>query len=230
VQSIEYFAGEPATYEYRLRTPQNETIVLTLDDLGYSLPVEVGQSYTFNVQSVGGVPAANGIRISDASGLRFMAVTDWRPNFSVFTEGYGAWVTPALCRSSSSPTGAIHASMIRGAFSRSATTVWSSWPGAARQAMEPAGSEAGGLAHPRVEDRRRKGEVGLPEELQQQISFFVERDGIRTRDTLRRRFVPNRRLLSVQDQFLRRRQPKFRPRRGPARLPPGAARSDPLLQ
>ena len=181
VQSIEYFAGEPATYEYRLRTPQSQTIVLTVDDLGYSLPVEVGQSYTFNVHSVGGVPAANGIRISDASGLRFMAVTDWRPNFSVFTEGYGSLGDGGILQVFFQDDGCdprvedtrcfleIRNYRLEFVAGGQRVRLWN------RQEAKLAGWRIHALKTTVV-----KVKSDCPEELQQQISFFVERDGIRT--------------------------------------------------
>ena len=231
VQSIEPVAGEPATYEYRLLTQESQTIVLTLDDLGYSLPVEEGQSYTFDVQSVGGKPAANGIRISDASGLRFMAVTDWHPNFSIFTEGYGSLGDNGTLKVFFQDDGCdprvedttcfleIRNYRLEFVAGGQRVKLWH------RQEAKLAGWRIHVLKASVVMVK-----AGCPEELQQQISFFVERDGSGPRDTLRRRFFPNRRPLSVQDQFLRRRQPQFRSGRGPARLPPGTARSDPLLQ
>ncbi len=180
VQSVEYFAGQNPSYEYRLLTTQSQTIVLTLDDLGYSLPVEVGQSYTFNVQNVGGVPAANGIRISDASGLRFMAVTDWRPNFSVFTEGYGnlgdlgtlqVFFQPDGCDPRVEDTTCfLEITNYRLEFVAGGQRVklWN------RQEAKLAGWRIHALKTGVV-----KVKSSCPEQLQQQISFFVERDGIR---------------------------------------------------
>jgi hypothetical protein len=180
VEAIEYFAGENPTYEYRLRTPQSQAIVLTLEDMGYSLPVDVGQSYTFDVQNVGGVPAANGIRISDASGLRFMAVTDWRPNFSVFTDGYGSLGDTGTLQVFFQPDGCdprvedttcfLEVRNYRLEFVAGGQRVrlWH------RQEAKLAGWRIHAMKASVV-----KVKSGCPEELQQQISFFVERDGIR---------------------------------------------------
>lgn len=181
VQSIEYFAGDPSIYEYRLLTPQNQTIVLTLDDLGYTLPVEAGQSYTFEVHSVGGVPTANGIRISDASGLRFMAVTDWRPNFSVFTEGYGSLGATGQLQVFFQADGCDPRIEDTTCFLE--VTNYRLEFVAGGQRVKLWNQQEALLAGWRIHALKTslvKVKSGCPEELQQQISFFIERDGIRT--------------------------------------------------
>ena len=180
VESIEFFPGEPSSYEYRLRTSQSQIVLLILDDLGYSLPVEVGQSYTFDVHSVGGVPPANGIRISDASGLRFMAVTDWRPNFSVFPEGYGNLGDVGALQVFFQPDGCDPRVEDTTCFLEIRNYRLEFVAGGQRLKLWNA--QEAKLAGWRIHALKTavvKVKTDCPDKLQQQISFFVERDGIR---------------------------------------------------
>jgi len=182
VQSIEFIPGDPAVHEYRLRASPTQTVVLTVNDNGAPLPIETGQTYAFEVQAVGGVPAAQGIRISDAGGLRYMAVTDWRPNYTIFPDGYGslgaagrlqAFFGDAGCDPREEDTACFHEIRnYRLEFVLGGTRRVKLWNG------QDARLE--GWRFHLHKASRVQVKVGCSEGLQQQISFFVERDGIRS--------------------------------------------------
>ena len=180
VQSIEHYDGNPSVWVYHLATQSSGTVTLTLEDLGYSLPVEQGQSYRFDVHSVGGVPAAHGLRISDDEGVRFLAITDWLPNYSIFSDGYGTIGTGTLqvffgdagCDPRVDNSDCfVEIRNYRLEFLLGGTARTKLW-----NAQE---TRLNGWRIHALKSGRVMVKAECPEKLQQQISFFLERDGIR---------------------------------------------------
>jgi len=90
IQDIQVTDGSPPGYIYALRLPTDQVIHFTFPALEYALPVHVDSTYTFTYQTKGGVPAPFGLEIFDGKGLRYLAVTDWLPSQpQVFADGYG---------------------------------------------------------------------------------------------------------------------------------------------
>ncbi len=92
VEGVREFPGDdPPSWTYTLRTPapDNRQIQLSLPEAPDSLPVNRGELYTWTVHQVQGNPTAYGLKITDEQGLRYLAVNDWQPNFSIFKNGYG---------------------------------------------------------------------------------------------------------------------------------------------
>jgi hypothetical protein len=91
VRDVQVGGDTPATYEVDVRTAADRSIRFVFPRLGYALPVEVDSTYTFTFQNRGGVPAAFGFQVFDGKGLRYMGVTDWLPSEPrVFPDGYGS--------------------------------------------------------------------------------------------------------------------------------------------
>ena len=88
LEELNVFESPPSA-RYRFRLANQQTLALFVPDLGYLLPMEVGQTYTVEAVVKGGVPGATGIRIFDGSGLLHVAVADFTPNQRVFASGYG---------------------------------------------------------------------------------------------------------------------------------------------
>lgn len=90
VQAIQVTEGSPPAYEYDVRTATNQLIRFTFPALDYALPVHQDSTYTFTYQILGGVPAPYGLKIFDDQGLRFLGVSDWLPSDPrIFPDGYG---------------------------------------------------------------------------------------------------------------------------------------------
>jgi hypothetical protein len=90
VRDIQITDGTPPAYEYDLRTPLEQRVRLVFPELEYALPIKVDSTYTFTYQIRGGVPAPYGLKILDDKGLRFLGVTDWLPSEPrIFPDGYG---------------------------------------------------------------------------------------------------------------------------------------------
>jgi hypothetical protein len=87
LQDATHYVGEPS-WEYRFRTNGNRNIQVVVPEIGPAAPVEEGQVYTVEAVTAGRDPHDSfGMRITDAAGLRFMAVADWTPGYSVFVPG-----------------------------------------------------------------------------------------------------------------------------------------------
>jgi hypothetical protein len=82
-----HYMGEPS-WEYRFRTNGNHTIQVLVPEVGPPVLVSEGGVYSVELVRSGQDPHDSfGIRVTDAEGLRFMAVADWIPGFSVFKPG-----------------------------------------------------------------------------------------------------------------------------------------------
>jgi len=84
-----YPAETPPVDEVRFRYGDTNLLFIMSEGV-FPLPVEVDSTYHLTLELTQRlVPAAYGLRISDAEGVRFLAVTDWRPLSRIFEDGYG---------------------------------------------------------------------------------------------------------------------------------------------
>jgi hypothetical protein len=80
IEDFSSFPGDPKL-NYIFSVPGTGRIDINLNYLGWTLPVEVGETYTLFLERTHGlVPPAMALMISDDQGMRFLAVNDWRPN------------------------------------------------------------------------------------------------------------------------------------------------------
>ncbi len=184
VVSARSFASVPPSSEYKIqRHSDNQVITLLIQDLGHPLPVATGSAYDFQLEMIGGVPPTSAIKVSDSQGVRFLGVSDWKPNYSVFTGGYGdlaaggsagtlqVFFGSAGCSARVENTKCFNEIRnYRLEFLLGASTRAKLWQG-------DQGAIGGWTAHV------YKAEIvqvtsDCVDQLQNQISFFVERDGL----------------------------------------------------
>ena len=91
VTAAQFFSSPPPLWDYRLRTDEGEAIQIQVKDPAFGFPVEVDSTYDFVIERhlAGNIVPSNGVKIFDRDGLRYMAVYDWLPNDSIFSDGYG---------------------------------------------------------------------------------------------------------------------------------------------
>ena len=78
---------EPDVYRYVIRDASGAERRLTYRAPGGPLPLREGASYEFQVDYVGGAPAASGLLIRDGAGLLFAGASDQRLGSHVLKEG-----------------------------------------------------------------------------------------------------------------------------------------------
>jgi len=80
--AIEDYSGAPEPrILYRFQATGHPRLDLFLSYRGSTLPVETGQIYTLRIEETQRLsPPAMALTISDAEGIRFLGVNDWRPN------------------------------------------------------------------------------------------------------------------------------------------------------
>jgi len=80
IEDFSTFPGDPKV-NYVFSVPGRGRVDINMNYIGWTLPVEIGQTYTLFVERTQGlVPAAMALMISDDQGMRFLGVNDWRPN------------------------------------------------------------------------------------------------------------------------------------------------------
>jgi hypothetical protein len=97
----------PDAYRYVIRDAAGAERRLAYRAPGGPLPIKERVSYDFQVDYVGGAPAASGMLIRDGSGLVFAGATDQRLGAHVLKDGLPDLVLallPGACRSRSSST------------------------------------------------------------------------------------------------------------------------------
>jgi hypothetical protein len=102
----------PDTYRYVIRDAAGAERRLAYRAPGGPLPVKEGGAYEFQVDYVGGAPAASGLLVRDARGLVFAGATDQRLGDHVLKEGvpdFALELRPAACPSR--PAGTCHESI-----------------------------------------------------------------------------------------------------------------------
>ena len=98
---------EPDVYRYLIRDGSGGERRLMYRAPGGALPLKEGASYEFQVDYVGGSPAASGLLIRDAAGLLFAGASDQRLGAHVLKEGVAPFafaLLPADCSSRGSDT------------------------------------------------------------------------------------------------------------------------------
>ena len=86
---LDFTAGVPRRIIYRFAAPRRPNFDVILDFIGFTLPVEEGETYTLYIERTQQLnPAASAFSISDEQGLRYLGVNDWRPEAGVFTGGF----------------------------------------------------------------------------------------------------------------------------------------------
>jgi len=87
---MDRFPGaEPPQDEYLFRY-EDKNLVIVVPELAFPIPVETDSTYRVTLELTQRLtPAAYGLRVSDGEGVRFLAVTDWRPLSRIFEGGYG---------------------------------------------------------------------------------------------------------------------------------------------
>jgi len=84
-----YPGAEPPQDEYFFRYG-DKNLTFIMPELAFPIPVEKDSTYRITLEVTQRLtPAAYGLRVSDGEGVRFLAVTDWRPLSRIFEEGYG---------------------------------------------------------------------------------------------------------------------------------------------
>lgn len=84
-----YPGAVPPSDEYLFRTSSGN-LRFTIPESAFPIPVEANETYRIRLEITQRLtPAAAGLRVSDAEGVRFLAVTDWRPLFRIQEDGYG---------------------------------------------------------------------------------------------------------------------------------------------
>jgi hypothetical protein len=92
----------PDTYRYVIREAAGAERRLAYRAPGGPLPVKEGDAYDFQVDYVGGAPAASGLLIRDRRGLVFAGATDQRLGDHVLKEGvpdFALELRPPACPS-----------------------------------------------------------------------------------------------------------------------------------
>jgi hypothetical protein len=87
---VDRFPGaEPPQDEYLFRY-EGKNLVIVVPELTFPIPVEPDSTYRVTLEITQRLtPAAYGLRVSDGEGVRYLAVTDWRPLSRIFENGYG---------------------------------------------------------------------------------------------------------------------------------------------
>ena len=182
------FATTPPQFRYVFRRANQTQVELLIPDLGFGFPIEVGETYTVDVSILGGVPPASAIRIHDAEGLRYLAVTDFGTfppgtgdvGRRVFKSGYGALgdagnlevvMENATCENRVEDNPCLPTLRnIRLTFRVGGEARVRLWHGEEAVAL-------GWVFHVH---KAIAVVAACPELLQDQVSFFVEREGLRT--------------------------------------------------
>jgi hypothetical protein len=98
---------EPDVYRYVIRDATGGERRLVYRAPGGPLPLDEGRSYEFQVDYVGGAPAASGLLVRDAAGLVFAGASDQRLGSHVLKDGISPFtlaVLPPSCSSRRSDT------------------------------------------------------------------------------------------------------------------------------
>ncbi len=86
---LDFTSGIPRRIVYRFAVPGRPNFDVILDFIGFTLPVEEGETYTLYIERTQQLnPAASAFSISDDQGLRYLGVNDWRPEAGVFERGF----------------------------------------------------------------------------------------------------------------------------------------------
>jgi hypothetical protein len=99
--------SEPDAYRYVIRDASGAERRLAYRAPGGPLPLRNGGSYEFQVDYVGGSPAASGLLIRDQAGLLFIGASDQRLGSHVLKKGsppFTLALLPAACSSRRSDT------------------------------------------------------------------------------------------------------------------------------
>jgi hypothetical protein len=87
LQTATYFAGGPS-WEYVFRTNGNRNIQVLIPEVGPPVPIAEDSVYTVELLVGGPDPHDSfGFKVTDALGLRFLAIADWTPEYSMFVPG-----------------------------------------------------------------------------------------------------------------------------------------------
>lgn len=86
---LDFTSGVPRRIIYRFVAPGRPNFDVILDYVGFTLPVEEGETYTLFIERTQQLnPAAMAFSISDSVGIRYLGVNDWRPEAGVLEGGF----------------------------------------------------------------------------------------------------------------------------------------------
>jgi len=86
---LDFTSGVPPRIFYQFTAPGRPSFDVILDYIGFTLPVEEGETYTLYIERTQQLnPAASAFSISDDLGIRYLGVNDWKPEEGVFEGGF----------------------------------------------------------------------------------------------------------------------------------------------
>lgn len=91
LKSIDELISDPPVVRYAFTVEGGSDITFNTNAIGYLLPLEVGTEYTVSLSQgevLSNLLNSYAMVFTDESGVAVLAVADWRPQYSLFTEGY----------------------------------------------------------------------------------------------------------------------------------------------